>query len=56
MGGIETLLQDAGTGARLALISQPHRQKAQDLAQQVRYLELAHTPRFMRTCAEAMSL
>jgi uncharacterized 2Fe-2S/4Fe-4S cluster protein (DUF4445 family) len=46
----------AGTGARLALISQAHRQRAQDLAQRVRYLELARSPRFMRNFAEAMYL
>ena len=46
----------AGTGARLALISEAHRQYAQDLAQRVRYLELARAPRFMRSFAEAMYL
>ena len=46
----------AGTGARLALISQAHRHHAQDLAQRVRYLELARSPRFMRNFAEAMYL
>jgi uncharacterized 2Fe-2S/4Fe-4S cluster protein (DUF4445 family) len=46
----------AGTGARLALISWAHRQQAQDLAQRVRYLELARSPRFMRNFAEAMYL
>ena len=46
----------AGTGARLALISQAHRQQAQDLAQRVRYLELARSSRFMRNFAEAMYL
>ena len=46
----------AGTGARLALISQAHRQYAQDLAQRVHYLELARAPRFMRNFAEAMYL
>jgi len=46
----------AGTGARLALISQPQRQKAQELAQRVRYLELARSPGFMRRFARAMSL
>ncbi len=46
----------AGTGARLALISQAHRQHAQDLAQRVRYLELARSPNFMRNFAEGMYL
>lgn len=46
----------AGTGARLALISRDQRQRAQDLAQRVRYLELARSPRFMRNFAEAMYL
>lgn len=46
----------AGTGARLALISRTHRQRAQTIAGRVRYLELARTPRFMRTFAEAMYL
>jgi uncharacterized 2Fe-2S/4Fe-4S cluster protein (DUF4445 family) len=44
----------AGTGARLALISQGHRQKAQEIAQRVRYIELARSPRFMRNFAAAM--
>jgi len=44
----------AGTGARLALISQAQRRQAQDLARQVRYIELARAPRFMRNFAEAM--
>lgn len=46
----------AGTGARLALISQAHRQQAQAIASRVNYLELARTPRFMRNFAEAMLL
>jgi uncharacterized 2Fe-2S/4Fe-4S cluster protein (DUF4445 family) len=46
----------AGSGARLALISQAHRQHAQDLAQRVRYLELARSPRFMLNFSEAMYL
>ncbi len=46
----------AGTGARLALISQAQRQGAQALADRVRYLELARTPKFMRNFAEAMYL
>jgi uncharacterized 2Fe-2S/4Fe-4S cluster protein (DUF4445 family) len=46
----------AGAGARLALISQAHRQRAQEIAGRVRYLELARSPRFMRNFAEAMLL
>jgi len=46
----------AGTGARLALISRAFRLQGRDLAQRVRYLELARTPRFMRNFAEGMSL
>ncbi len=46
----------AGTGARLALISYPLRQQAQELARKVRYLELARAPHFMRNFAEAMYL
>ena len=45
-----------GTGARLALISRPHRQQAQEITERVSYLELARTPRFMRNFAEAMYL
>jgi uncharacterized 2Fe-2S/4Fe-4S cluster protein (DUF4445 family) len=44
----------AGTGARLALISQTHRQQAQEIARRVRYIELARSPRLMRNFAEAM--
>jgi uncharacterized 2Fe-2S/4Fe-4S cluster protein (DUF4445 family) len=46
----------AGTGARLALLSCTHRRQARELAQRVRYLELARSPRFMRNFAEAMYL
>jgi uncharacterized 2Fe-2S/4Fe-4S cluster protein (DUF4445 family) len=46
----------AGTGARLALISRVQRQQALALAQRVRYIELARTPRFARNYAEAMYL
>ncbi len=46
----------AGTGARLALISQLHRQRAREIASRVSYLELARTPKFMRNFAEAMYL
>jgi len=45
----------AGTGARLALISRAFREQERDLAQRVRYIELARTPRFTRNFAEAMS-
>ncbi len=45
----------AGTGARLALISTAFRDQGRDLAQRVRYIELASTPGFMRTFATAMS-
>jgi uncharacterized 2Fe-2S/4Fe-4S cluster protein (DUF4445 family) len=44
----------AGTGARLALISRAQRQQAQALAERVRYIELARTPRFARSYAQAM--
>lgn len=46
----------AGTGARLALISQRQRARAAEIAGCVHYLELARTPRFMRNFAEAMYL
>ena len=46
----------AGTGARLALISQEMRRAAAELAGRVRYLELARTPGFARTFAQAMYL
>ena len=46
----------AGTGARLALISQEMRQAAAELAHRVDYLELARTPGFARTFAQAMYL
>ncbi len=46
----------AGTGARLALISRVQRRRAAEIADRVRYLELARTPRFMRNFAEAMYL
>ena len=43
----------AGTGARLALISQSEREKAQHIAQQTGYLELAKVPDFNGKLAEA---
>jgi uncharacterized 2Fe-2S/4Fe-4S cluster protein (DUF4445 family) len=45
----------AGTGARLALISRAYREQGRELAQRVRYLELARTPRFTRNFAEAIA-
>lgn len=46
----------AGAGARLALISQPMRDKAAHISAGVRYLELACHPRFTRNYAEALFL
>ena len=46
----------AGTGARLALISRQKRAEAQDIARQVRYIELARVPDFQRLFAETMYL
>ena len=46
----------AGTGARLTLLSRAQRRQAQALAERVRYIELARTPRFARNYAEAMRL
>jgi uncharacterized 2Fe-2S/4Fe-4S cluster protein (DUF4445 family) len=46
----------AGTGARLALISRQKRAEAQEIARQVRYIELAGVPNFQRLFAEAMYL
>jgi uncharacterized 2Fe-2S/4Fe-4S cluster protein (DUF4445 family) len=46
----------AGTGARLALISQSQRTKAQEIAQQDGYIELAAVPNFARKFAEATYL
>ncbi len=46
----------AGTGARLALISRPKRDEAQEIARQVHYIELAGVPNFQRLFAEAMYL
>ena len=44
----------AGTGARLALISRTMRHEAQQIANRVRYLELARAPGFMHNFAVAM--
>jgi uncharacterized 2Fe-2S/4Fe-4S cluster protein (DUF4445 family) len=44
----------AGTGARLALISESKRAEAQAIARQVGYIELATAPRFARIFAQAM--
>ena len=46
----------AGTGARLALISQSQRLKAEEIARQDRYIELAAVPNFSRKFAEATYL
>ena len=46
----------AGTGARLALISQSQRAKAEQIAQEDRYIELAAVPNFNRKFAEATYL
>jgi uncharacterized 2Fe-2S/4Fe-4S cluster protein (DUF4445 family) len=46
----------AGTGARLALISQAERQKANQIAQRDGYIELAKVPGFNRKFAEATYL
>jgi uncharacterized 2Fe-2S/4Fe-4S cluster protein (DUF4445 family) len=46
----------AGTGARLALISRSQRAKAQQIAQQDGYIELATVPNFQRKFAEATYL
>ena len=43
----------AGTGARMALISKRMREQAQDIADRVRYIELAATAKFSRTFAQA---
>ena len=46
----------AGTGARLALLSRAKRREAQELARQVRYIELAGIPGFNDIFAESMYL
>ncbi len=46
----------AGTGARMALISGKEREKAQQLAEQIGYLELAKVPNFNKSFAEATYL
>jgi uncharacterized 2Fe-2S/4Fe-4S cluster protein (DUF4445 family) len=46
----------AGTGARLALISQTEREKANQIAQRDGYIELAKVPNFNRKFAEATYL
>jgi uncharacterized 2Fe-2S/4Fe-4S cluster protein (DUF4445 family) len=46
----------AGTGARLALISQSQRAQAEQIAQQAGYIELAAVPNFSRKFAEATYL
>ena len=46
----------AGTGARLALISKSEREKAEQIARQDGYIELAKVPNFNRKFAEATYL
>jgi uncharacterized 2Fe-2S/4Fe-4S cluster protein (DUF4445 family) len=46
----------AGTGARLALISQTERKKADEIARHDDYIELAKIPNFNRKFAEATYL
>ncbi len=46
----------AGTGARLALISRQQRETAAEVAEQVRYIELATIPSFSELFAESMYL
>jgi uncharacterized 2Fe-2S/4Fe-4S cluster protein (DUF4445 family) len=46
----------AGMGAKLALISRSKRAEARDMAQQIGYIELATSPYFMNTFAQAMYL
>jgi uncharacterized 2Fe-2S/4Fe-4S cluster protein (DUF4445 family) len=46
----------AGTGARLALISQSERKKSREIAQRDHYIELARVPNFSRKFAEATYL
>ncbi len=43
----------AGTGARMALSSRAARKEAQEIADCVKYIELAATPQFTRTFAQA---
>lgn len=46
----------AGTGARLALISREQRARAADVAQRVRYIELASVPNFQDLFSRSMCL
>jgi uncharacterized 2Fe-2S/4Fe-4S cluster protein (DUF4445 family) len=46
----------AGTGARLALISQKERQRATQIARQDGYIELARVQNFSRKFAQATNL
>jgi uncharacterized 2Fe-2S/4Fe-4S cluster protein (DUF4445 family) len=46
----------AGTGARLALLSQKERKQSQGIAARTRYLELAGVPGFTLTLAQATHL
>ncbi|MBN1317795.1 MAG: DUF4445 domain-containing protein [Anaerolineales bacterium] len=44
----------AGVGAKLALVSQAHRQKAMDIARRVNYVELTNFPGYPRVFANAL--
>ncbi len=46
----------AGIGARLALMSKRHRSIAQNIAERVRYIELASHPRFQKEFSQSMWL
>jgi len=46
----------AGTGARMALVSQVERQRAALLARQVEYVELTVHPSFQQRFTKALSL
>jgi uncharacterized 2Fe-2S/4Fe-4S cluster protein (DUF4445 family) len=46
----------AGTGARMALVSRKARKEAQNIASSFKYIELAATPQFARTFAQATYL
>jgi uncharacterized 2Fe-2S/4Fe-4S cluster protein (DUF4445 family) len=54
--GFQQVGNAAGTGARMALISQSQRLRAQQIAQQTGYIELAAVPNFNRKFAEATYL
>jgi uncharacterized 2Fe-2S/4Fe-4S cluster protein (DUF4445 family) len=46
----------AGLGAKIALLSRPKRQEAEDLGARLHYVELATAPRFMQTFAQSSYL